>query len=189
PIDSVRFVGNRSSGRMGVALAEEARRRGADVTLLAANLTVEPPDGVAVVAAPTAEDMLREATARRDADVVVMAAAVGGHRPASARADKRPKDGNPWPLELVPTEDVARTLGAQPANGRVLVVFGADHGDGGLERKRSMLETKAADLLVFNDVGRQDIGFESAENEVVLVSRSGERRVDKAPKRVIAGAV
>src|SRR5712691_9398659 len=82
PIDSVRFVGNRSSGRMGVALAEEARRRGAQVTLLAANLTVPPPVGVDVVATPSASDLAREALARADADLVLMAAAVADYRPA-----------------------------------------------------------------------------------------------------------
>jgi len=189
PVDSVRFVGNRSSGRMGVALAEEARRRGADVTLLAANLAVEAPTGVAVVDTPTAADMLREALVRADADVVLMAAAVADYRPADARADKRPKDEHSWVLELVPTEDVARALGQRRGNGQVLVAFGADHGAHGLERKRGMLDTKNADLVVFNDVGRPDVGFEADENEVVLVSRSGERQIEKAPKREIATAV
>jgi phosphopantothenoylcysteine decarboxylase/phosphopantothenate--cysteine ligase len=189
PLDSVRFVGNRSSGRMGVALAEEARRRGADVTLLVANLALQPPVGVAVVETATAADMLREALAHADADIVLMAAAVADYRPADARTDKRPKDENSWTVELVPTEDVAKTLGDRRRNGQVLVAFGADHGDRGLERKRGMLESKAADLVVFNDVERSDIGFESPDNEVVLVSRSRERRIEKAPKQEIAAAV
>jgi phosphopantothenoylcysteine decarboxylase/phosphopantothenate--cysteine ligase len=189
PLDSVRFVGNRSSGRMGVALAEEARRRGADVTLLAANIAVPPPSGVAVVDAPTAADLLEEALARADADVVLMAAAVSDYRPAESRTDKRPKDENPWTVELVSTEDVAKRLGERHRNGQVLVAFGADHGERGLERKRGMLETKHADLVVFNDVGRDDIGFEAEDNEVVLVTRAGERRIGKAPKQEIAAAV
>jgi phosphopantothenoylcysteine decarboxylase/phosphopantothenate--cysteine ligase len=189
PLDSVRYVGNRSSGRMGVALAEEARRRGAEVTLLSANLAVVPPHGVTVVETPTAADMAREALARADADVVLMAAAVADYRPEEARAGKHAKAENSWAVTLVPTEDVMKSLGMQHRNGQVLVAFGAEHGQDGLERKRAMLHTKHVDVVVFNDVGRSDIGFESPDNEVVLVSRSGERTIGKAPKHVIAAAV
>ena len=189
PLDSVRFVGNRSSGEMGVALAAEARRRGADVTLLAANLAVPAPPGVTVVDTPTAADMLRETVARADADAVVMAAAVADYRPAATRSEKRPKDPEPWDVQLVPTEDVLGSLGSRRRNGQVLVAFGADHGERGLERKRGMLQSKSADLVVFNDIGRADIGFDSPDNEVVLVSRAGERRIAKAPKPAIAAAV
>ncbi|MFL5936530.1 MAG: bifunctional phosphopantothenoylcysteine decarboxylase/phosphopantothenate--cysteine ligase CoaBC, partial [Gaiellaceae bacterium] len=100
PLDAVRFVGNRSSGRMGVALAEEARRRGARVTLLAANLSVPAPVGVEVVETPTAADLEREALARADADVVIMAAAVADYRPTAQLAAKRPKDDATWLVEL-----------------------------------------------------------------------------------------
>src|SRR6185437_3986522 len=94
PLDAVRFLGNRSSGRMGAALADEARRRGAEVTLIAANLSVPAPVGVDVVSAPTAEELARETLARGDADVVLMAAAVADYRPAEPEEGKRPKDGN-----------------------------------------------------------------------------------------------
>src|SRR6266508_2447957 len=113
PLDAVRFLGNRSSGRMGVALAEEARRRGGEVTLLAANLAVPAPRGVEVVETPTAAAMLAEAIARRDADVVLMAAAVADYRPAESAAGKRPKDEQAWQVTLEPTADVLRTLGEQ----------------------------------------------------------------------------
>jgi phosphopantothenoylcysteine decarboxylase / phosphopantothenate---cysteine ligase len=192
PVDAVRFLGNRASGRMGVALAGEARRRGGEVILLAANLAVAPPPGVEVVETPTADDLRREALARADADVVLMAAAVADYRPSEPRPDKRRKDGSRWQLELEPTVDVARALGERRtsrASPQVLVAFGADHGDSGLERKRGMLTDKKVDLVVFNDVSRSDIGFDADENEVVLVSRRGERRVPKAPKQVIAAAV
>ena len=189
PLDAVRYLGNRSSGRMGVALAEEARRRGAAVTLLAANLATDSPPGIDVVDTPTAEDMYREALAHADADLVLMAAAVADYRPAEPRADKRPKDETPWTLELEPTRDIARTLGERRTNGQILVAFGADHGDLGLERKRRMLADKKVDLVVYNDVSRSDIGFDAADNEVVLVSARDERRVPKAPKREIAAAV
>ena len=189
PVDSVRFVGNRSSGRMGVALAEEARRRGADVVLLAANLSVEPPYGVETLPTPTAESMLVAATALPDVDIALLAAAVADYRPAEALAGKRAKDERGWTLELEPTRDVAKTLGERKRDGQILVAFGAEHGEQGLERKRAMLETKNADLVVFNDVGRSDIGFDSAENEVVLVTRDGERTVPKGPKQAIAAAI
>jgi phosphopantothenoylcysteine decarboxylase/phosphopantothenate--cysteine ligase len=186
PIDSVRFVGNRSSGRMGVALAEEARRRGADVVLLAANLAVEPPHGVETIPTPTAEAMRDAALALADVDVALLAAAVADYRPAEVVAGKRAKDDEQWTVALEPTDDIARALGERKEPGQVLVAFGAEHGEEGLERKRRMLETKNADLVVYNDVGRADIGFDAAENEVVLVTRDGERRVPKATKAEIA---
>src|SRR5213078_4552625 len=111
PIDSVRFVGNRSSGRMGVALAEEARRRGADVTLLAANLAVSPPHGVETIPTPTAEAMYDAALALADVDVLLLAAAVADYTPAERLAAKRPKDEAGWTFELEPTADIARALG------------------------------------------------------------------------------
>src|SRR5262245_31271445 len=189
PLDAVRFVGNRSSGRMGVALAEEARRRGAEVTLLAANLAVPAPAGVEVVQTPTAEALLREAVARANVDLVLMSAAVADYRPAETAEAKRPKSSEPWTIELEPTEDVVRTLAARRENGRVIVAFGAEHGEAGLERKRAMLADKNVDLVVYNDVSRSDIGFDSNENEVVLITRAGERRVAKAPKSRIAAEV
>lgn len=188
PLDDVRFVGNRSSGRMGVALAEEARRRGGEVTLVAANLAVPAPGGIEVVAAPTAADVEREVLARADdADVVVMAAAVADYRPAEALAGKRGKDGAPWTLELEPTTDVLRALGERE-DGPLLVGFAAESG-GGVDRARRKLTDKNVNLVVFNDVSRADIGFDSEENEVTLIGRDGERQVEKAPKRAVAGAI
>jgi phosphopantothenoylcysteine decarboxylase / phosphopantothenate---cysteine ligase len=189
PLDAVRFLGNRSSGRMGSAVAAEARRRGADVTLVASNLSVPVPVGVDVVQAPTAEDVARETLARGDADVVVMAAAVADYRPAEAEQEKRPKDDRPWTVTLEPTTDVLRELGARRTNGQLLVGFAADRGERGLERAREKLGNKRVDLIVFNDVGRDDIGFDAADNEVVLVSGSGERRIQKAAKERVAAAI
>jgi phosphopantothenoylcysteine decarboxylase/phosphopantothenate--cysteine ligase len=189
PLDSVRFLGNRSSGRMGAALASEARRRGAEVTLVASNLAVPAPVGVDVIDAPTAEDVARETLARGDADVVVMAAAVADYRPTRADEGKRAKDGEPWTVTLEPTTDVLRELGAARRNGQLLIGFAADHGERGLERARTKLGNKHADLIVFNDVSRADIGFDAAENEVVLVSAEGERRIEKAAKERIAAAI
>jgi len=188
PLDGVRFLGNRSSGRMGVALAEEARRRGAAVTLLAANLAVPPPAGVEVVETPTAQAMLEAATGA-SFDLALLAAAVADYRPAAAVAGKRPKGEAVWTVELEPTADVARTLGAAKVPGQVLVAFGAEVGDAGLERKRRMLDEKNVDLVVFNDVSRVDIGFDAPENEVVIVSRAGDRHVEKASKAAVAAAI
>src|SRR5262245_35430384 len=144
PLDSVRFLGNRSSGRMGVALAEEARRRGAEVVLLAANLAVAAPAGVETIPTPTAEAMLDAALALPDVDVALLAAAVADYRPAAAVAGKRAKDEHRWMVELEPTQDIAQQLGERKRDGQVLVAFGAEHGEAGLERKRAMLETKNA---------------------------------------------
>ncbi len=189
PLDSVRFLGNRSSGRMGVALAEEARRRGADVVLLAANLAVPSPAGVETVPTPTAASMLDAALAREGVDVLLLAAAVADYRPAAALSGKRAKDGAGWTVDLEPTEDIARALGERKRAGQVLVAFGAEHGEDGLARKRAMLDSKNADLVVYNDVGRAGVGFDAEENEIVLVTRTGERTVPRAPKPLIAAAV
>jgi len=190
PIDAVRFVGNRSSGRMGVALAAEARRRGARVTLLGANLAVPSPPGVELIETATASELESEVLSRGvEADVVIMAAAVADYRPAQALATKRPKDRSGWTLELEPTTDVLAALGERRAPGQVLVGFAADQGEEGLERARGKLANKKADLFVFNDVSRTDIGFDSIDNEVTLLDGGGERTIAKAPKEEIAAAI
>ena len=190
PLDAVRFVGNRSSGRMGVAVAAEAHRRGARVTLLAANLAVPAPPGVELVETPTAADLEREALERvAEADVVVMAAAVADYRPAEALAAKRPKDTATWTLELEPTTDVLSALGERRREGQLLVGFAAETGAAGLDRAREKLSRKGADLFVLNDVSRTDIGFDTYENEVTLLAAGTERTVAKAPKEEIAAAI
>ncbi len=189
PLDAVRFLGNRSSGRMGVALAEVTRKRGADVTLLAANLAVPAPSGVEVVETPTAESLFEAALARRDADLVLMAAAMADYRPAERVDVKRPKDDHAWRLELEPTADVLQSLGERRTDGQVLVGFAAETGPEGLARAREKLNRKRVDLVVYNDVARDDIGFDTEDNEVVLVTASGERRVEKASKDRIAATI
>jgi phosphopantothenoylcysteine decarboxylase/phosphopantothenate--cysteine ligase len=157
------------------------------VTLLAANLAVPPPRGVEVVQTPTAADLAREAEARAAADVVLMAAAVADYAPEPV-AGKRPKSDEDWQLTLHPTEDILGALG-ESRNGSVLVGFGAEEGEAGLERKRRMLADKHLDLVVFNDVSREDIGFDAPDNEVVLIGADGERKVGKAPKERIAAEI
>jgi phosphopantothenoylcysteine decarboxylase/phosphopantothenate--cysteine ligase len=124
-----------------------------------------------------------------DADVVLMAAAVSDYRPVVPDSTKRPKDDESWRVELAPTVDVLRELGESRTNGQVLVGFAAETGEGGLERARAKLDRKHLNLIVFNDVSREDVGFDTPDNEVVILSPGGERRVDKAPKDEIARAI
>ncbi len=189
PIDLVRFVGNRSSGRMGVAVAAEAKRRGADVTLVYANGVAPAPAGVEVVPAPTAADLGREMLARADADVVVMAAAVSDYRPGNPESGKRPKDKEPWTITLQPTDDVLAELGRRKHNGQVLVGFAAEGGEDGLERAREKLTNKNGNLFVYNDVSQPGVGFESEDNEIVLLSALGERKLGRRSKEECAVAI
>jgi phosphopantothenoylcysteine decarboxylase/phosphopantothenate--cysteine ligase len=158
------------------------------VTLVASNLTVPAPDGVAVVEAPTAADVQRAAGAT-DADVVLMAAAVSDYSPSQTDDAKRPKDDNRWTIELEPTADVLKGLGERRTNGQVLVGFAAETDADGLDRARAKLADKNVDLVVYNDVSREDVGFDSEDNEVVIVSAQGERVVERAPKEAIAAAI
>ena len=167
PLDSVRFLGNRSSGRMGVALAVEAARRGAEVTLVAANLAVLAPAGVELIEVQSAA-ALAEAVLGRDDDIILMSAAVADYKPAAPERGKRRKSGQTWTVELEPTTDVLRELGARRRKGQLLVGFAADEGDAGLERAREKRAAKKVDLFVFNDISKAGIGFDADENEVVL---------------------
>jgi phosphopantothenoylcysteine decarboxylase / phosphopantothenate---cysteine ligase len=189
PIDLVRFVGNRSSGRMGVAVAAEAKRRGAEVTLVYANGVAPAPAGVEVVPAPTAADLGREMLARADADVVVMAAAVSDYRPGNPESGKRPKDKEPWTITLEPTDDVLAELGRRKRNGQILVGFAAEGSEDGLERARGKLANKNGNLFVYNDVSQPGVGFESQDNEIVLLSALGERKLGRRSKEECAVAI
>jgi phosphopantothenoylcysteine decarboxylase/phosphopantothenate--cysteine ligase len=187
PLDPVRFLGNRSSGRMGVALADAALLRGADVTTLLCNTAVRPSGGT-IVETPTAADLERAALAHAaEADVVLMVAAVADYRPAQAGDTKRARQGD-WSLELVPTTDILAAIGAARRPGQVLVGFAAETGDG-LDRARAKLVSKGVDLIVLNDVARADIGFEVDHNEVALVGAAGVEHLAKASKAAIAAAL
>ena len=177
------------AGWMGVAIAAEAKRRGAEVTLVYANGVVPAPDGVEVVPAPTAADIGREMLARADADVVVMAAAVSDYRPGNPEEGKRPKDREPWTITLEPTDDVLAELGRRKRNGQILVGFAAEGGENGLERARSKLANKNGNLFVYNDVSQPGVGFESEDNEIVLLSARGERNVGRRSKEECAVAI
>jgi phosphopantothenoylcysteine decarboxylase/phosphopantothenate--cysteine ligase len=191
PIDSVRYVGNRSSGRMGLALAAEAARRGAEVTLLAANVGLAAPAGVRVVEVQTAAELLaaaREAFA--DAHVLLMAAAVADFRPSEALDDKISKSGRDGlALELEPTEDVLAALAGARGPGQTLVGFAAEHGAGAVARGRAKLDRKGLDAVVVNDISRTEIGFDAPDNEVTIVTADGERHVPLGSKEAVAGAI
>jgi phosphopantothenoylcysteine decarboxylase/phosphopantothenate--cysteine ligase len=118
-----------------------------------------------------------------------MAAAVADYRPAEPAAGKRPKDAEPWTVELAPTEDVLAELGRRKRNGQILVGFAADEGEGGLARARTKLTNKRGNLFVYNDVSRSDIGFDSDWNELVLITRTGEREVSRRSKEEGAVAI
>ncbi len=191
PIDSVRYVGNRSSGRMGLALAAEAARRGASVTLVAANVTLPAPPGVRVVDVETAAQLLEAARAEfADAHVLLMAAAVADFRPGQAVDEKISKTGRDGlALALEPTEDVLAALAAARTPGQTLVGFAAEHGEGAVERGRGKLERKGLDAVVVNDISRAEIGFDAADNEVTIVTAAGERHVPLGSKETIAAAI
>jgi phosphopantothenoylcysteine decarboxylase/phosphopantothenate--cysteine ligase len=187
PLDGVRFLGNRSSGRMGVALADEALARGAAVVTLLCNGVVRPAGGT-VVDTPTAADLERETLTRAaTADVVLMAAAVADYRPVEPVARKRAREGT-WTLELEATADILAAVGAARRPGQVLVGFAAETGDG-IERARAKRERKGVDLVVLNDVSRSDIGFDVETNEVVLVAADGEQHVPLAAKGDVARTI
>jgi phosphopantothenoylcysteine decarboxylase / phosphopantothenate---cysteine ligase len=191
PIDSVRFIGNRSSGRMGLALAEHAARRGAQVTLVAANVSLDEPPGVRRIDVETADEL---AAAVKDefpgCHVLLMAAAVADFRPARAEPGKISREGSGGlELHLEQTVDVVADLASLRSDAQTLVGFAAEHGPDAIERARAKLERKGLDAIVFNDVSRAEIGFDSELNEVVIVERDGERRVPLAPKEEVAAAI
>ena len=191
PIDSVRFVGNRSSGRMGFAVAEEAARRGPEVTVVAANVALPRAEGVRYVDVETAAQ-LRAATRAEfpGSDVLVMAAAVADFRPvdpADTKLGKSERDG--LTVELEPTEDVLAELAEERRDDQVLVGFAAEHGDGAVERARGKLERKRLEAIVVNDISRPDIGFDTEENEVAIVTPCEVREVPFASKAEVAATI
>ncbi len=193
PIDAVRFLGNRSSGRMGFALAARAAARGAEVTVIAANVGLEPPAAATVVPVQTAAQLTDACVRQFDhADVLLMAAAVADFRPAAPAPGKLKKTAAdaPTTLALEPTEDVLSALAARRRPGQLIVGFAAEHGAGASAYGREKLERKRLDAIVVNDVSQPGIGFGAADNEVLILTRDGaERQVDRAPKETVADAI
>jgi phosphopantothenoylcysteine decarboxylase / phosphopantothenate---cysteine ligase len=193
PIDSVRFVGNSSSGRMGLALAQAARGRGAQVTVIAANIALPRPPGVLWREAPTARQMQAACEEEFPAcDILLMVAAVADFRPAEPSNGKIKKSGQEHlRLELEPTADILCALAAKRREGQTLVGFAAEHGAGAIEYGRGKLKEKCLDAVVVNDISRTGIGFEAPENEITILTVAGEQpeHVPRAPKAEVAEVI
>jgi phosphopantothenoylcysteine decarboxylase/phosphopantothenate--cysteine ligase len=191
PIDPVRFIGNRSSGRMGFALAERAARRGADVTVVAANVSLSEPAGVRRIDVETTAELADALKSEFEGThVLLMAAAVADFRAARVEAGKIEREGSgPLELPLERTQDVLAELATVRSDDQTVVGFAAEHGADAIVRAREKLGRKGLDAIVFNDVSRSDIGFDSEQNEVVIVDHEGEHQVELAPKSEVADAI
>ncbi|HLA81044.1 MAG TPA: bifunctional phosphopantothenoylcysteine decarboxylase/phosphopantothenate--cysteine ligase CoaBC [Thermoleophilia bacterium] len=187
PIDAVRFIGNRSSGKMGFALARAAFDRGAEVELIEANVDMPAVPGVRQTLTPTAGEMHAEVMKRLpNIDILIMAAAVADYRVAEGPAGGKIGKGlDEWKIGLEATTDILCDVAAHH-EGQILVGFAAEYGLEGLERARTKMERKQLDMIVFNDISRSDIGFDSDFNEVRILSRTSEVLVERAPKETIA---
>ncbi|HEU5106901.1 MAG TPA: bifunctional phosphopantothenoylcysteine decarboxylase/phosphopantothenate--cysteine ligase CoaBC [Solirubrobacterales bacterium] len=189
PIDPVRFIGNRSSGRMGIALAAAAAKRGAEVTLIAANVALPSPAGVRRVEVETAAELAAAAEREfADAHVLLMAAAPADFRAAEPAEGKLKRAGS-LELSLEPTADILAALAAERRPGQTVVGFAAEHGGEAVERARGKLRRKGADLIVLNDVSNPEIGFESERNAVTLIGAEAEVEVPIDSKDAVAEAI
>lgn len=186
PIDPVRFIGNRSSGKMGYAIAEAALEAGHEVALISGPTCLTPPHGAEFVAIQTSDELFDAVHQHvRDCDVLVMCAAVADYKPAAMSAQKMEKRTGAFALQLSATRDILASL--PPQDRRYLVVgFAAQTHD--LEANaRRKLHAKHCDMIVANDVSQSDSGMESDKNEVMIFFRSGESKtISRAPKKNIA---
>jgi phosphopantothenoylcysteine decarboxylase/phosphopantothenate--cysteine ligase len=188
-VDPVRFLTNRSSGRMGIALAEAARDRGASVTLLLGPVAIEAPTGVEMVRIESTEELYDAAVSRAGGfDAILMAAAPADYRPELASDRKIKKTGGALVLTLVENPDIAQKLGEMKAPGQVLVAFAAETGEN-LENAREKRRKKNADLIVLNDVTRPGAGFDVDTNIVTLIGDAGEEALPVLPKRAVADKI
>jgi phosphopantothenoylcysteine decarboxylase / phosphopantothenate---cysteine ligase len=187
PIDAVRFIGNRSSGKMGFALARAAFDRGAHVDLIQANVDMPAVPGVEQTEASTAGEMYAQVMKRLpETDILIMAAAVADYRVADGpMGGKIGKGRDEWCIDLAATTDILCEVAAHHKD-QFLVGFAAEYGLEGLDRARGKMERKKLDMIVFNDISRADIGFDSDYNEVRVLTRDSEVLIDKAPKETIA---
>ena len=188
-VDPVRFLSNRSSGKMGYAIAEAAARRGACVTLVSGPVALERPRGVETVPVTSTLDLYREVTERaKSADLVIQAAAPADFRPLEAARHKIKKTGEGMTLQLTPNPDVAAQLGRDKHEGQVLVAFAAETDDL-IANARKKLDKKNADMVVANDVTQPGAGFAGDTNRVTLVTRSDARELPLMSKRDVADAI
>ena len=185
PIDPVRYLSNRSSGKMGYAIAEAAIEAGHEVTLISGPVSVDRPRGSAVVPVSTGDEMLaavRQHSSR--CDILVMCAAVADYKPAKYSKSKIKKRGENISLELVPTRDILASL---PKDRQYLVVGFAAETENVQANAQKKLQEKNCDIIVANDVSRADTGMESDENEVEIFSRNGEKKkISRASKKIVA---
>lgn len=188
PIDAVRYIGNRSSGKMGYALARAAYSRGAAVEIIKANVDLPRIPGVREVSAPTAEEMYREVISRLpDYDILIMAAAVADYRLSEEPAEgKIGKEVDRLNVTLHPTTDILLECSRIKRADQYIVGFAAEYGPESLVRARSKMERKRLDMIVFNDIARRDIGFGSDYNEVTILTPGYETKVQRAPKETVA---
>jgi phosphopantothenoylcysteine decarboxylase/phosphopantothenate--cysteine ligase len=188
-IDPVRFITNRSSGKMGYALAEAAQMRGAEVQLVSGPVNLAAPAGVQVVPIESSADLCAAVLDRGEwADVVIQAAAPADFRPARIAEQKIKKTGEGMTLALENTTDIAAELGRRKRPGQVLVAFAAETDDV-LKNARGKLEKKNADLVVANDVSRSDAGFGVDTNAVTLITREGQQALPLMRKRDVADGI
>lgn len=191
PIDAVRFVGNRSSGRMGFALAQRAAQLGGAVTVVAANIALPRDERVTYVDVETAAQLQEACAASFErCDILLMAAAIADFRPARSFSGKLKKAADErMRVDLERTPDILAGLAGRRRADQTLVGFAAEHGEGAIERGREKLARKRVDAVVVNDIARADIGFESADNEVTILTATGETHVARASKADVARVV
>lgn len=174
-IDPVRFISNRSSGKMGYALAEAAAKAGHEVALVSGPVSLSCPDRVKIINVESAEEMANEIKSHfADADITIMAAAVADYKPVSASSQKIKKTEDGLLLELERTEDILASLGKAKRPGKILVGFAAETQDL-LENAQNKLKNKNLDWIIANDVSRQDRGFASENNAATMISSKGEK--------------
>ena len=173
PIDPARYISNRSSGKMGYALARTARRRGAEVTLISGPVSLPPPPGVKLIRVTTAKEMAVLVAQQADpAEVIVKSAAVADFRPAAYQEQKIKKRQAGLALELVKNTDILMELGRKKRPGQLLVGFAAESGDHEAEGRRKLIE-KNLDLIVVNDILGKQTGFDVETNQVTLIDKAG----------------
>lgn len=187
PIDPARYISNRSSGKMGYAIAEAALTDGHDVTLISGPASVEPPRNANLIPVSTSDEMFEAVHRHADkCDICVLCAAVADYKPANVSSVKIKKRDAKFSLELIPTRDILDSLGHKHNRQFVLVGFAAetDHVE---ENAAKKLRAKNCDIIVANDVSGADSGMESDVNEVIILFRNGEKtKISRAPKKNIA---
>lgn len=188
PLDPVRYITNRSSGKMGYAIAEAAHARGAQVTLISGPTAIQPPQGVDVLRIGTTQELFDAVLANADADIVIQAAAPADYRAREVSATKIKRTGDSLMIELVPNPDIAAALGVRKHPGQTLVGFAAETNNV-IENAQGKLKRKSLDLIVANDVTRKGAGFDVDTNIVTLIDADGMKELPMMTKREVADGI